>query len=46
MYVLVENVRLGSKLISFTVEERGPREYIDVTRVRRQEDDIIWPRPG
>ncbi|KAH9475258.1 GPN-loop GTPase 1 [Psilocybe cubensis] len=28
-------------------EERGPQEYIDVTRARRHErEDINWPRPG
>jgi len=28
-------------------EERGPEEYIDVTRARRHEtEDINWPRPG
>ncbi|KIM44220.1 hypothetical protein M413DRAFT_68229 [Hebeloma cylindrosporum] len=28
-------------------EERGPAEYIDVTRARRREtEEINWPRPG
>jgi hypothetical protein len=40
------DVLTGVNLIFFIVEERGPREYIDVTRVRRHEDDINWPKPG
>jgi hypothetical protein len=28
-------------------EERGPGEYIDVTRLRRQDNEgFSWPRPG
>jgi len=28
-------------------EERGPRDFVDVTRARRHEmEDINWPRPG
>jgi len=27
-------------------EERWPGQYIDVTQMRRQEEEINWPRPG
>lgn len=27
-------------------EERWPGQYIDVTRMRRQDEQVNWPRPA
>lgn len=58
-FVVVANLRVSDAHVLFfflfffffisiqSAEERGPGEYIDVTRARRHdEENINWPRPG
>lgn len=46
LYIYIYSLSLAHPPLFFLAEERGPGDFVDVTRARRHEmEDINWPRP-